>query len=175
MKRSDLLKRARRPKISKSAYNLIDVLSSRDTDEVMFRLQEIDLNNIRFAKSVYEGYQRLKSRTGGSLNYYCFVLSSKANYRSPSFYKNWYNIYRHFCIWCNMTPEEISGIDYKILKYISESGIKIFNEYRTKDAVLYLKDPTTPHSLKWKYIRDLKAEIKFESELMKSIYEEQKK
>lgn len=163
MKRSDLVKRARKPKISVKAYNFLSVLTSRDTDEVMFRLRETDLNNIKFAKSVYEGYQRLKSRTGGSLNHYCFILSSKANYRSPSYYKNWYNIYRHFCVRSNITPEELCGIDYKILKYISESGFKTFNEYRTKDAVSYLKNPTIPHSLKWKYIRETKEQIKFES------------
>lgn len=175
MKRSELVKRARKPRISRRAYTILSVFTSRDTDEVLFRLKEIDLNNLKFAKSIYEGYRRLKSRTGDSLNNYCFVLSSKANYRSPAFYKNWYNIYRHFCARSNLELEEITGIDYKILKYMAESGPNTFNEYNTKEAVSHLKDPLVPHQTKWKYIRELKAEIKHESELMKSIDFEQNK
>lgn len=160
MKRRDLVKRARKTRILRRAYSFLSILTSRDTDEVLFRLKEIDLNNLKFAKSLYEGYERLKARTGDSLNNYCFVLSSKANYRSPSFYKNWYNIYRHFCVRSNLDIKEITGIDYKILKYIAESGPNTFNEYKTEEAVLHLKNPLVPHQTKWKYIRELKAEIK---------------
>lgn len=175
MKRSDLVKQAKKPKISVRAQTFLSMLTSRDTDEVLYRLKEIDLHNLKFAKSIYEGYQRLKSRTGGSLNHYCFVLSIKANYRSPLFYRNWYNIYRHFCIRSGIDENEMTGIDYKILKFISESGSNTFNKIVTQEAVSYLKDPLLPYQTKWKYIRELKTQIKSESELLESIYLEHKK
>lgn len=146
--------------MSTKAAVLMSMLSTRDVDEILFRIDEIDITLLDFAKSVYQGYQRIHSRTGGSLSYYCFNLSFKSKGTSPAFFKNWYNIYRHFCVRANMDPSEIIGVEYKILKFIAESGINILNKSTTVEIIEYLKEQKMSQAEKWEYVRKTKNEMK---------------
>lgn len=175
MKRSEIIKGIKKVRSSAKTMTIVSLLSSRDADEVIYRLKEIDISNFKFAKAVYEGYQRLQSRTGGSLSYYCYLLSTKSNYRSTAFYKNWYNIYRHFCVRTNNATEELVGIDYKLLKFIAESGVVTFNEYWTKKAIDHLRKTQMPNTEKWRYIKDLKKSIISEIEYNKNLFREYEK
>lgn len=157
---SKIYVRARIPRMSTKAAVLMSMMSSRDVDEILFRIDDIDITLLEFAKSVYEGYQRLHSRTGGSLSYYCTSLSFRAKDTSPAFFKNWYNIYRHFCVRANMDPWEIVGVEYKILKFIAESGIKILNKSTTVEIIEYLKEQKMSQADKWEYVRKTKNEMK---------------
>jgi hypothetical protein len=143
-------------------------LSSRDTDEVLYRQEQVDLANIKFAKSIYQGYQRAKKRTESSLSYYCFILSAKVKHKPPTYFKNWYKIYRHFCIRLNFDPTDIIGIDYRILKFIAESGIETMNATVTKEIVTHLQDSLLSHQGKWNYVRDMKNQIKSLNKSFKS-------
>lgn len=154
--------------MSTKAMVLANMISSRDVDEILFRTIEIDVTLLQFAKSVYEGYQRLHSRTGGSLSYYCSILSFKTNNTSPAFFKNWYNIYRHFCVRANMDPSEIIGVEYKILKFIAESGIKILNKSTTMEIIAHLKEQPMSQAEKWEYVRKTKNRIKELQEMYRS-------
>ncbi len=136
---------------------------SEDIDEINVRLKETDISKIEFAKSVYEEYEATKKKTKSSLNNYCWVLSFKMKIKPPRFYKNWYLIYRHFCVRSQIDPYDLIGIDYKFLKYIAESGPNTMSIEVTENAVDQLKKYPQKHSKKWEYIRDLKK-------LMKEIY-----
>lgn len=129
---------------------------SEDTDEIYIRLKETDISNIKFAKSVYDGFQRTRKKTGSSLNFYCYVLSFKIKSKPLTYFKNWYLIYRHFCIRSRIDPDDLIGIEYRLLKYIAESGQEIMSEDVTKKAVTRLTEFSQNQSQKWKYIRDLK-------------------
>ena len=133
---------------------------SRDIDEILDRLRAMDISKIEFAKSVYEGYEATKKKTNSSLNYYCWVLSFETKIEPPGFYKNWYLIYRHFCVRSQIDPYDLIGIDYKFLKYIAESGPNTMSKSVTENAVYQLKKYPQNHSKKWEYIRDLKKMIK---------------
>lgn len=157
---SKIYVRARIPRMSTKAAVLMSMMSSRDVDEILFRIDDIDITLLEFAKSVYQGYQRLHSRTGGSLSYYCSSLSFRAKDTSPAFFKNWYNIYRHFCVRANMDSWEIVGVEYKILKFIAESGINILNKSTTVEIIEHLKDQKMSQAEKWEYVRKTKNEMK---------------
>ena len=129
---------------------------SRDTDEIHNRLRKIDIYNIEFAKSVYDGFQKTKKRTDSSLNFYCYVLSFKIKIKPPGFFKNWYLIYRHFCIRSHINLYDLIGIDYRLLKFIAESGPKTMSIATTKQAVARLTELPQSQSKKWEYVRDLK-------------------
>lgn len=159
-KQSEIDKQILNSRIPTRARTLLYTISSRDTDEVLYRLKMSDLANIKFAKSIYEGYQRAKKRTGSSLNYYCFILSTEEKNKPVSYFKNWYKIYRHFCVRINFDPTEIIGIDYRILKFIAESGIKTMNATVTREIVAHLKDSILGQQNKWNYVRDKKNIIK---------------
>ena len=130
---------------------------SKDTDEINIRLKETDISNIKFAKSVYDGFQRTRKKTGSTLSFYCFVLSFKIKSKPPTYFKNWYLIYRHFCIRSRIDPYDLIGIEYRLLKYIAESGQETMSEEVTKRAVARLTEFPQNQTQKWKYIRDLKA------------------
>ncbi len=146
--------------IPRRARAWVHAISSRDTDEVLYRLKQSDLANIKFAKSIYQGYQRAEERTGSSLNYYCFILSSKVKNKQPAYFKHWYNIYRHFCIRLNINPTDMIGIEYRILKSIAESGVGIMSARVTKEIITHLQDTPLSHKEKWDYVRNMKNQIK---------------
>ncbi len=92
-KQSEIEKQILNSSIPRRARAWAHAISSRDTDEVLYRLEMSDLANIKFAKSIYQGYQRAKERTGSSLNQYCFILFTKAKHKPVTYFKNWYKIY----------------------------------------------------------------------------------
>lgn len=142
--------------ISTRAKVLMHTMYSEDTDEINVRLKKVEISRIEFAKSVYEGFQRAKKKTGSSLHYYCWVLSFKLKSKPLRYFKNWYLIYRHFCIRSRINPGDLVGIEYRLLKYIAESGQEVMNEDITKQAVARLTEFPQKHSQKLKYTRDLK-------------------
>jgi hypothetical protein len=143
-------------KVSTRAKVLMHAMYSRDTDEIYDRFKEMDIKKFKFAESVYKGYQTTKNKTGSSLNYYCWVLSFKMKIKPPAFYKNWYLIYRHFCIRSKIDPYDLIGIGYKFLKYIAESGPKTMDSLTTNQAVGRLKENPQDYFKNWEYVKDLK-------------------
>jgi len=135
---------------------LMYTMYSKDIDEINVRLKEIDISNIQFAKSVYEGFHKTKKKTGSSLHYYCWVLAFKLKSKPLNYYKNWYLIFRHFCIRSQIDPNDLVGIEYKLLKFIAESGPDIMNKDITKQAVTRLTEFPQNYSQKWNYIKDIK-------------------
>ena len=147
----------RNHKVPTRAKVLMHTMYSRDTDEIHDRLKVMDISKMEFAKSVYDGYEATKKKTNSSLNYYCWVLSFKIKSKPLAYFKNWYLIYRHFCIRSWIDPNDLIGIEYRLLKYIAESGLEIMSVEVTKEAVERLTEFSQNQSQKWKYIRDLKA------------------
>ncbi len=145
---------------SKRAYSIQAILTSRDTAEVLDRLKAIDLETLKFSRSIYQGYQRLNERTKTSLNYYCELLSMQSANRSPSYFKNWYIIYRHFCIRCYMRMEDLVGLDYRMMKFIAEAKKGLFSISVTEDAVLRLNDPMIILQQKWEFLKERKKHLK---------------
>lgn len=160
MNSNDIIKQVRNLRISKKALALMSTISSRDSDEILYRIREVDLTTLKFAKTVYECYQRLQANTGASLNYYCQLLSSFSESRAPSYFKNWYVIYRHFCIRLHMDIKELIGIDYKKLKFISESSSNVFDHITTQEVISHLKSSLEPETKKWEYLKDVKERKK---------------
>lgn len=156
MNSDDIIKQSRNVGSSKKAHVIFGIFKSRDNEEILYRIREVDLANLKFAKTVYECYQRLQANTGTSLNYYCHLLSSFSDSRAPSYFKNWYIIYRHFCIRSHMSIEELIGIDYKKLKFISESRSNVFDYITTQEVITYLKSSLEPEPKKWRYLKDIK-------------------
>jgi hypothetical protein len=139
---------------SKARAWMFDI-TSRDTDEVLYREEQSDLARITFAKSIYQGYKRTKENSGASLNHFCFMLSTKTKTRPPAYYRNWYNIYKHFCIKSGLYLSQIVGLDYKMLKLIAETSEKIMDSSTTQEIVKYLTGSNLSSNKKWKYILDV--------------------
>ncbi len=142
---------------SKKVSSIQAILTARDTDEVFDRLKSIDLEILKFAQAIYQGYQRLNKRTKTSLQYYCYLLAFQSHTRSPSYIQNWYNIYRHFCVRCKLRIEDLIGLDYRMMKFIAESKRGIFTAELTRDTVARLKDPTAVIQQKWIFIKNRKT------------------
>jgi hypothetical protein len=141
-------------KMSSKARAWMFDITSRDTDEVLYREEQSDLAKITFAKSIYQGYKRAKENSGASLNHFCFILSTKTKTRPPAYYRNWYNIYRHFCIKSGLDLSQIVGLDYKMLKLIAETSEKIMDWSTTQEIVKYLTDTISSSNKKWKFVLD---------------------
>ena len=97
------------------------------------------------------------------------MLSVKTKTRPPAYYRNWYNIYRHFCIKSGLDLSQIVGLDYKMLKLIAETSEKIMNWSTTQEIVKHLTDSRLSSNKKWKYILD------FINERKNLIYKNEKK
>lgn len=156
MNSEDIIKQSRNVGTSKKAQVIFGTLKSRDTEEILYRIKEVDLSTLKFAKTIYECYQRLQTDTGASLNYYCKLLSIYSESRAPAYFKNWYIIYRHFCIRSHMDIEALIGIDYKKLKFISESRSNVFDHITTQEVITHLKSSLEPETKKWRYLKDIK-------------------
>lgn len=160
MNSDDIIKQSRNAGSSKKAHVIFGIFKSRDNEEILYRIREVDLTTLKFAKTVYECYQRLQANTGASLSYYCQLLSSFSESRAPSYFKNWYIIYRHFCIRSHMNIEALIGVDYKKLKFISESRSNVFDHITTQEVITHLKSSLEPETKKWEYLKDVKERKK---------------
>jgi len=142
--------------VSRRAKAIMHTMYSEDTDIINELLIEKCISNFNFAKSVYVGYKKAKNKTDSSLNYYCWLLSFEIKIKPPRYFKNWYIIYRHFCIRSRMDPIDLVGIEYKYLKSIAESGQEIMSEDVTRKAIEKLKELSQNQSQKWGYLKNLK-------------------